>query len=96
VRTAIGSDWPAASLNPMRRLAPDAAHTTVAAALAAYTSGSAFAEFQDAEKGAIARGRLADMVILSDDLFSTPPSQIHDVKVLTTIVGGRVVHQRNP
>jgi predicted amidohydrolase YtcJ len=96
VRTAIGSDWPAASLDPMRRLAPDAAGATVGAVLAAYTSGSAFAEFQEAEKGTIARGRLADLVILSDDLFSKPPPQIQDVKVLTTIVGGRIVHQRNP
>ena len=61
-----------------------------------YTGGSAFAEFQEGEKGTIARGRLADLVILSDDIFTIPPAQIKDVRVLTTIVGGKVVHQRNP
>ena len=62
----------------------------------AYTSGSAFAEFQEAEKGTIARGKLADLVILSDDIFTIPAARIKDVQVLTTIVGGKVVHQRNP
>jgi predicted amidohydrolase YtcJ len=77
-------------------LAPHAAFATVPVALAAYTGGSAFAEFQDAEKGTLGRGKLADMVILSEDIFSIPPARIKDVRVLTTIVGGRVVHQRNP
>jgi predicted amidohydrolase YtcJ len=36
------------------------------------------------------------MVILSEDVFSIPPARIKDVRALTTIVGGRVVHQRNP
>ena len=70
--------------------------TPVAEAVTAYTSGSAFAEFQDAVKGTIARGKLADMVILSADILSIPPAQIKDVRVLTTIVGGRIVHQRKP
>jgi len=96
VRTTIGSDWPSAPLNPLLHLAPHAAFATVPVALAAYTGGSAFAEFQDAEKGTLARGKLADMVILSEDIFSIPPARIKDVSVLTTIVGGRVVHQRNP
>ena len=69
---------------------------TAAEALSAYTSGSAFAEFQESVKGVIARGRLADMLILSDDILSIPPARIRDVQVLTTIAGGRVVHQRNP
>ena len=69
---------------------------TIREAVAAYTSGSAFAEFQECEKGTIARGKLADLVILSDDVFSIPPASIKDVKVLTTVVGGKVVHQRNP
>ena len=65
-------------------------------AVAAYTSGSAFAEFQEGEKGTIARGKLADLVILSDDVFTIPAARIKDVKVLTTVVGGKIVHQRNP
>jgi len=96
VRIAIGSDWPASPLNPMLRLAAAAAYATAPAALAAYTSGSAFAEFQDTVKGTIARGKLADMVILSDDIFAIPAPPIERVRVLATIVGGRVVHQRNP
>jgi hypothetical protein len=97
VRLSLGSDWPAAPLNPM--LAIHAATTqwlTVEEALSAYTRGSAFAEFQESEKGTIARGKLADMVILSDDILTILPARIKDVRVLTTIVGGRVVHQRKP
>ncbi len=98
VRMAIGSDWSVAPLNPM--LALHAAVTvhemSIVEAVKAYTSGSAFAEFQDGQKGTLARGRLADLVILSDDVFSIPPARVKEVRVLTTIVGGRVVHQRNP
>jgi predicted amidohydrolase YtcJ len=69
---------------------------TTAQALAALTSGSSFAEFQDPEKGIIARGQRADLVILSDDVLSLPPSRINDVRVLATIAGGKIVHQRKP
>jgi predicted amidohydrolase YtcJ len=96
VRLAMGSGWPEAPLNPLLRVSAAAAHATVAAALAASTSGPAFAEFQDGVKGTITRGKLADIVILSDDIFSIPAAQIKDVNVLTTIVGGTIVHQRNP
>ena len=68
---------------------------TIQEAIAAYSTGSAFAEFQEGEKGTIARGKLADLVILSDDVFAIPAAAIQDVKVLTTVVGGKVVHQRN-
>jgi hypothetical protein len=95
-RVAFGSDWPSAPLNPMQRLAAAAADARVPAALAAYTSGPAFAEFQETEKGSLRRGALADMVILSEDLFAIAPARIKGVQVLTTIVGGRIVHQRNP
>jgi predicted amidohydrolase YtcJ len=95
-RVALGSDWPSAPLNPMARLARAAAAASVPAAVAASTSGPAFAEFQEADKGTIARGKLADMVILSDDLFAMPTARIESVRVMTTIAGGRVVHQRNP
>ena len=112
VRLALGTDWPVAPLNPLLTIyaattratldgknpngwVPEQKITT-AEAVTAYTSGSAFAEFQEGEKGTLARGRLADLVILSDDIFNIPPAQIKDVKVLTTIVGGKVVHQRNP
>jgi hypothetical protein len=112
VRLALGTDWTVAPLNPMLTLYaattratldgrnPDGwlpeQKITIREAVTAYTSGSAFAEFQEAEKGTIARGKLADLVILSDDIFSIPPARIKDVRVLTTVVGGKVVHQRNP
>jgi predicted amidohydrolase YtcJ len=112
VRLSLGTDWSVAPLNPMLTLYAAATRATldgrnpngwvpaqkitIEEAVSAYTTGSAFAEFQEATKGTIARGKLADLVILSDDIFSIPAALIKDVKVLTTIVGGRVVHQRNP
>jgi len=112
VRLALGTDWFVAPLNPMLTLYAATTRATldgrnpngwvpeqkltIVEAVTAYTIGSAFAEFQEREKGTLARGKLADMVILSDDIFSIPPASIKDVKVLTTIVGGRIVHQRNP
>jgi predicted amidohydrolase YtcJ len=97
VRLALGSDWPTAPLNPMLTLhAATTQQLTATEALSAHTSGSAFAEFQEGGKGTIVRGKLADMVILSDDILSIPPAQIKDVRVLTTIVGGKIVHQRKP
>ena len=64
---------------------------TVAEAVEAYTMGSAYAEFQETEKGSITPGKLADMVIVSDDIFKIDPVKIRDVKVLMTIVGGKTV-----
>jgi predicted amidohydrolase YtcJ len=65
---------------------------TVKEAVEAYTLGSAYAEFQEKEKGSIAPGKLADLVILDRDIFSINPTTIRDVRVVTTIVGGRVVY----
>ncbi|HEY1911654.1 MAG TPA: amidohydrolase [Vicinamibacterales bacterium] len=98
VRLAIGTDWSIAPLNPMLALyaAVTVQKMSIAEAMKAYTNGSAFAEFQEGQKGTLARGRLADLVILSDDIFSIPAARLRDVHVLTTIVGGRVVHRRNP
>ena len=67
---------------------------TVAEAVEAYTRGSAYAEFQETEKGSITLGKLADMVLLSDDIFTIDPARIREVKVLKTIVGGRIVYER--
>ena len=112
VRLAFGTDWTVAPLNPMltlyaatTRATLDGKHPdgwvpeqklTIEEAMTAYTAGSAFAEFQERDKGRIARGQLADLVILSEDIFSMPATRIKDVKVLATIAGGTVVHQRNP
>jgi predicted amidohydrolase YtcJ len=53
--------------------------------------GSAYAEFQDKEKGSITPGKLADMVILSEDIFKIDPAEIRDVKVVKTMVGGKIM-----
>jgi predicted amidohydrolase YtcJ len=53
--------------------------------------GSAYAEFQEKEKGSITPGKLADLVLLSDDIFSIVPTKIRHTHVLKTIVGGRMV-----
>lgn len=106
---AFGTDSPVASLNPLigiysavtRRTLDDKnpngwipeQKISVAEAMRAYTYGSAYAEFQEKVKGSIAPGMLADIVILSDDIFTIDPVKIADVKVLTTIVGGKVVYQ---
>jgi hypothetical protein len=111
VRLAFGTDWDVAPLNPMLGLYaavtratldgknPDGwfpeQKLTVAEAVEAYTMGSAYAEFQEKEKGSLVAGKLADLVILSDDIFSIEPMKIRDVKVLKTIVGGRVVFDRD-
>lgn len=106
---AFGSDWPVAPLNPLQgiyaavtRATLDGRHSkgwipqekiTLREALRAYTGGGAFAEFRENEKGAIAPGMLADLVVLSDDLFSIEAERIKDARVLLTIVNGRVVHR---
>jgi predicted amidohydrolase YtcJ len=105
VRLALGTDWPVAPLNPMltiyasvTRATLDGKHPegwfpeqklTVEEAVDAYTMGSAYAEFQDKEKGSITVGKLADFVLLSDDIFSIPVGKIRDVQVLRTFVGGK-------
>jgi predicted amidohydrolase YtcJ len=112
VRLAFGTDWTVAPLNPMLTLYAATTRATldgknpsgwvpeqkltIDEAMTAYTVGSAFAEFQERDKGKIARGQLADMAILSDDIFSIPAARIKDLKVLATIAGGTIVHQRKP
>jgi hypothetical protein len=107
VRLAFGTDWAVAPLNPLlgvyaavTRATLDGKYPggwfpeqklTVPEAVEAYTMGSAFAEFQEKEKGSITPGKLADMVLLSDDIFSIAPAKIKDVKVLKTIVGGKTM-----
>ena len=107
VRLAFGTDWNVAPLNPMlgvyaavTRATLDGKNPggwfpeqklTVAETVSAYTMGSAYAEFQDQEKGSISIGKLADMVILSDDIFSIQPEKIKEVRALRTFVGGKLV-----
>ena len=106
---AFGTDSPVAPMNPMwgiyaavTRQTLDGKHPngwipnekiTVEEAVKAYTQGSAFAEFQETEKGTLAIGMLADFVILSEDIFTIKPEAIDKVKVLKTIMGGKVIFE---
>ncbi len=63
-------------------------------ALDLYTRGSAYAEFAEKEKGTLAPGMLADLVVFADDLFRVPPRQILTTPVDLTVAGGRVVFDR--
>lgn len=108
-RIAFGTDWYVEPLDPMLGLYaavtrqftdgtpaggwhPDE-RITMAQAVEYYTLGSAYAEFAEAQKGSITEGKLADLVILTRDIFSIPPRDILATKPALTMVGGRVVFE---
>ena len=110
-RLAFGSDWPVAPLDVLagidaavNRRTLDGKHPqgwfaeqriTVAEAVEAYTLGSAYAAFQDGDRGSLRAGKLADMVVLSRDILAPAErDRIADTKVDLTIVGGKVVFER--
>jgi predicted amidohydrolase YtcJ len=64
----------------------------VETAIRAYTINNAFAAGEENDKGSVAAGKLADFTILDRDLLAIDPSEIKDVRVMATIVGGRVVY----
>lgn len=106
---SFGSDSPVAPLNPLfgiwgavTRQTADGANPggwipeqkiTVDEAVRAFTWGSAYGEFQENWKGTLEVGKLADMVILSDDIFTIDPVKIAQARVLTTISDGKVVFE---
>ena len=61
---------------------------TVEEALKAYTIGGAYAGFQEEILGTLEEGKLADFVVLSDNLFNIDPRSYTEVKVLRTVIGG--------
>ncbi len=69
---------------------------TIEDAIQAYTLNTAYAAFEEDIKGTISVGKLADFVVLSDNLLTMDPDRIKDVTVLTTVVGGKVVHEAKP
>ena len=107
---AFGSDWPVAPLDPVMGIyaattrrtldgkSPNGwipeQRITVAQAVHAYTMGSAFAEHQENIKGSIEPGKLADLVVLSEDIFTIPPEAIDKTKVDLTIFDGKIIYQR--
>jgi predicted amidohydrolase YtcJ len=108
-RLAFGSDWPVVTLDPRTGIHTAVTRTTLegqpeggwypaerislARALDAYTSGAAWASFDEQRKGTLARDMLADVVILSSDIFA-PDARIMDAVVNTTIFDGKVVYTR--
>jgi hypothetical protein len=108
-RLAFGSDWPVVTLDPRPGIHTAVTRTTIdgqpeegwypaerislAQALDAYTRGAAWASFDEQRKGTLARDMLADVVILSSDIFA-PDARIMDAVVDTTIFDGKVVYTR--
>jgi predicted amidohydrolase YtcJ len=64
-------------------------------ALRAYTRAGAYASFEEAEKGQLAKGMLADIIILSSDPFAVRPQDIHKLQVEMTILDGRVIYRKD-
>ncbi len=110
VRLCFGSDWTVAPLNPLLGIYAAVTRRTidgknpdgwfpeqkisVAEAVQAYTINNAFAAFEENEKGSITKGKLADLVVLSKDIFTIDPVDIEHVAVDMTVVGGSVVYRR--
>lgn len=107
---ACGSDWTVAPLDPLSgiyaavtRRTTDGRNPagwypeqkiTLEEALMGYTRNGAYAEFAEADKGSIAEGKLADLVILNQNIFKIPAEKIIETQVKTTILGGRIVYQK--
>ena len=99
----FGSDWPVAPLEAgqgiwvvaTRTGPPTAApqRLSMRAAIDGYTRWPAYASFEDARKGALAPGMLADLVILSSDLLAHTPDKPADIVVTMTIFDGKVVYE---
>jgi predicted amidohydrolase YtcJ len=107
VRLAFGTDYPVEPITPFRglyaavtrqsedgkrRYYPEQ-RLTIDQAIAAYTAGSAYAEYAEKEKGSLQPGMLADFVVLDRDITAVPAVKILQTKVLRTVVGGKTVYQ---
>jgi predicted amidohydrolase YtcJ len=109
---AFGSDWTVAPLDPISGIYAAVTRATsdgknpdgwvpeekisLDDAIKGYTTGGAYAEFAEKDKGTIRSGKLADIIVLDKDLFKVPADELMDVKVVLTIVGGEVVHDGRP
>jgi predicted amidohydrolase YtcJ len=107
VTLAFGTDYPVEPVTPFRGLDSAVTRTsengkleyfpaqrlTMDQALAAYTQGSAFAEYAEKEKGKIVPGMLADFVVLDRDPTASSPEKLLGTKVLRTVVGGKTVYE---
>lgn len=93
-KLALGSDWPHGPLAPMRVLQTAVPRLTLAQALQAYTVNGAYASYDEQRKGFIKPGMLADIVVLSDDIFAIDRAKLDTVQVAYTIFDGKVVYPR--
>ena len=107
VTLAFGTDYPVEPVTPFRglyaaitRQSENGRKTyypeqklTIEQAIAAYTTGAAFAEFSEKQKGTLEPGMLADFVVLDRDITSVPPPKILETNVLRTVVGGKTVYE---
>ena len=110
VRLAFGTDYDVEPISPFRGLyacvtreLPDGGpkdgwepqeKISLEDCIRAYTSGSAYAQFEEGKKGELKRGEYADFIVLSADLTKIPPADYTKVEVLQTVVGGRTVYQK--
>jgi hypothetical protein len=106
----FGSDWTVAPLSPLLGIHAAVTRATidgknprgwvaeqkisVEEALRAYTSSCAYAEFSERDKGRLETGKLADVVVLSQDIFKIAPDDIKNAEVVYTITGGRLVFSK--
>jgi predicted amidohydrolase YtcJ len=106
---AFGSDWTVAPISPLlgiyaavSRRTLDGKHPggwvpgekiSVEEALRAYTMGNAYGVFAEGRRGKLARGYLADLVLLDRDLTKVPPEELEQATVKVTVVGGKIVYQ---
>jgi predicted amidohydrolase YtcJ len=111
VHTAFGTDWPVEPINPYLGLYAAVTRqstegepaggwwpqerVSMADALRAYTAGGAYASFEENDKGRIAPGMLADLVVHSKDLFIIKPEEILRTEADITIFDGRIVYERS-
>lgn len=109
-RLLFGSDWPMGTLDPIlglhvavNRTAPDgepadgwnaSERVRLQDAIDAYTRNAAWASFDEHRKGTLARDMLADVVVLTKDIFALPPHRVTEAEVAVTIFDGKVVFQR--
>lgn len=111
-RVAFGSDWSVAPLSPLlgidaavHRRTLDGKHPhgwfpeqqiTVTEAIEAYTLTSAFAAFEEKDRGSLEPGKLADFVVLSRDILAEPErDHIAETQILVTVVGGQIVYEKS-
>ena len=108
-RLAFGSDWPVVTLSPWPGLQvavtrqdlegqPEGGwiprhKVSLAEAVRAYTLGGAWAMHREKDEGSLEAGKVADLIMLSQDIFEIDPHGISGTKVLLTMVGGRIVYE---